>query len=216
MGKASHRGHGGHRGGLGIGGGQVDTGTSGVNDANWGKHLTEDTRGRSGVGCGTGAGFVYFPSPVRLRRLMNASEAMDPISLGLPHRPPFIFVESVDKLEAGALAHCSKTFRRSESFFEGHFPGNAMVPGVLLVEGMAQTAGIAVGGPNKFFLLSAIRSMKFLRPVRPEEPIGFSARKLGAVGGLVQCAVEARVGEQLIAEGQIILTEVLSAQSLPE
>ena len=72
-----------------------------------------------------------------------------------------------------------------------------MVPGVLLVEGMAQTAGIAVGGPNKFFLLSAIRSMKFLRPVRPEEPIGFSARKLGDVGGLVQCAVEARVGEQL-------------------
>jgi len=82
---------------------------------------------------------------------MNASEAMDPISLGLPHRPPFIFVESVDKLEAGALAHCSKTFRKSESFFEGHFPGNAMVPGVLLVEGMAQTAGLAVGGPDKFF-----------------------------------------------------------------
>jgi 3-hydroxyacyl-[acyl-carrier-protein] dehydratase len=165
---------------------------------------------------GTGSGFVYFPSLVRLRRLMNASEAMDPISLGLPHRPPFIFVESVDKLEAGALAHCSKTFRRSESFFEGHFPGNAMVPGVLLVEGMAQTAGIAVGGPNKFFLLSAIRSMKFLRPVRPEEPIGFSARKLGVVGSLVQCAVEARVGPHLVAEGQIILSEVLSAQSLPE
>ena len=103
---------------------------------------------------------------------------MDPITLGLPHRPPFIFVESVDKLEAGRLAQCSKTFRKSESFFEGHFPGNAIVPGVLLVEGMAQTAGIAVGGPDKMFLLAAIRSMKFLRPVRPEEPIGFSARKL--------------------------------------
>ncbi len=147
---------------------------------------------------------------------MNASEAMDPICLGLPHRPPFIFVETVDKLQAGALAHCSKTFRKSESFFEGHFPGNAMVPGVLLVEGMAQTAGIAVGGPDKFFLLAAIRSMKFLRPVRPEEPIGFSARKLGDVGGLVQCAVEARVGQHLVAEGQIILTEVLSPESLPE
>jgi 3-hydroxyacyl-[acyl-carrier-protein] dehydratase len=147
---------------------------------------------------------------------MNASEAMDPISLGLPHRPPFIFVETVDKLQAGALAHCSKTFKKSESFFEGHFPGNAMVPGVLLVEGMAQTAGIAVGGPDQFFLLAAIRSMKFLRPVRPEEPIGFSARKLGVVGGLVQCAVEARVGQHLVAEGQIILTEVLSPESLPE
>jgi 3-hydroxyacyl-[acyl-carrier-protein] dehydratase len=133
---------------------------------------------------------------------------MDPISLGLPHRPPFIFVESVERLEAGSIAECTKTFRKNETFFEGHFPGNAIVPGVLLVEGMAQTAGIAVGGPDKVFLLTAIRSMKFLRPVRPEESIGFSARKMGDVGRLVQCAVEARVGSQLVAEGQIILTEV--------
>src|ERR1700737_777714 len=98
---------------------------------------------------------------------------MDPIPLGLPHRAPFIFIESVDKLEAGSIAECSKTFRKNETFFAGHFPGNAMVPGVLLVEGMAQTAGIAVGGPQKLFLLAAIRSMKFFRPVRPEEPIGF-------------------------------------------
>jgi 3-hydroxyacyl-[acyl-carrier-protein] dehydratase len=142
---------------------------------------------------------------------MNASEAMDPVSLGLPHRPPFIFVDSVDQLEPGSLAECSKTFRKSESFFAGHFPGNAIVPGVLLLEGMAQTAGIAVGGPGKMFLLAAIRSMKFLRPVRPEESINFSARKLGDVGGLVQCSVQARVGQHLVAEGQIILTEVLPA-----
>jgi len=116
---------------------------------------------------------------------------MDPISLGLPHRPPFIFIEAVDKLEPGLSAECSKTFQKNESFFAGHFPGNAIVPGVLLVEGMAQTAGIAVGGPEKVFLLAAIRSMKFLRPVRPEEPIAF----------------EARVGQLLVAEGQIILTE---------
>jgi 3-hydroxyacyl-[acyl-carrier-protein] dehydratase len=155
------------------------------------------------------AAFVYFVSTATLRRTMNAIEAMDPISLGLPHRPPFIFVESVDKLEAGLLAQCSKTFRRTESFFDGHFPGNAIVPGVLLIEGMAQTAGIAVGGPEKMFLLTAIRSMKFLRPVHPEELISFSARALGDVGGLVQCAVEARVGQHLVAEGQIILTKVL-------
>jgi 3-hydroxyacyl-[acyl-carrier-protein] dehydratase len=133
---------------------------------------------------------------------------MDPISLGLPHREPFIFVESVVKLEAGLLAECSKTFRRGESFFAGHFPGNAIVPGVLLVEGMAQTAGIAVGGPGKMFLLTAIRSMKFLRPVRPDETIGFRACKMGDTAGLVQCTVEARVGRDLVAEGQIILANV--------
>src|SRR6202051_2237441 len=125
---------------------------------------------------------------------------MDPISLGLPHRPPFVFIEAVDNLEPGLSAECSKTFQKNESFFEGHFPGNAIVPGVLLVEGMAQTAGIAVGGPQKMFLLAAIRSMKFLRPVHPEETIAFSAHKSGDVGGLVQCAVEARVGQHLVAE----------------
>ena len=134
---------------------------------------------------------------------------MDPISLGLPHRPPFVFIEAVDNLEPGLTAECSKTFQKNETFFAGHFPGNAIVPGVLLVEGMAQTAGIAVGGPQKMFLLAAIRSMKFLRSVHPEETIAFSAHKSGDVGGLVQCAVEARVGQHLVAEGQIILTEVL-------
>jgi 3-hydroxyacyl-[acyl-carrier-protein] dehydratase len=137
---------------------------------------------------------------------------MDPISLGLPHRAPFIFVDSVEKLEGGVAAECTKTFRSSETLFQGHFPGNAIVPGVLLVEGMAQTAGIAMGGPKKLFLLAAIRSMKFFRPVRPEEPIGFVARKLGDVDGLVQCAVEARVGQRLVAEGQIILSEVTTPE----
>lgn len=116
-------------------------------------------------------------------------------------------MESVDRLEAGRLAECSKTFRKTDSLFAGHFPGNAIVPGVLIVEGMAQTAGIAVGAPGKMFLLTAIRSMKFLRLVRPEESLGFRACMVGSVGGLVQCAVEARVGQDLVAEGQIVLTE---------
>jgi 3-hydroxyacyl-[acyl-carrier-protein] dehydratase len=150
---------------------------------------------------------VYFRFAAKVRRAVNVSEAMDPISAGLPHRPPFVFVESVQELESGVCARCSKTFRKSESFFKGHFPGNAIVPGVLLIEGMAQTAGLAIGGPGKMYLLAGIRSMKFLRPVRPDEVIEFRARRLGDIGGLVQCAVEARVGEDLAAQGQIILTE---------
>jgi 3-hydroxyacyl-[acyl-carrier-protein] dehydratase len=139
---------------------------------------------------------------------VNISGATDPIAAGLPHRPPFIFVESVEEIEPGVQARCSKRFRKSEAFFRGHFPGNAIVPGVLLVEGLAQTAGLAVGKPGKTFLLTAIRSMKFLRPVRPDEPIDFVARKMGDIDGLVQCAVEARIGEELAVDGQIVLAEV--------
>jgi 3-hydroxyacyl-[acyl-carrier-protein] dehydratase len=139
---------------------------------------------------------------------------MDPISAGLPHREPFIFVDSVDQLEAGRLAECTKTFRGDEPFFEGHFPGNAIVPGVLIAEGMAQTAGIALGGPGKMFLLTAIRAMKFLRPVRPAELIKFRAERIGAAGSLIQCSVEARVSSEVVAEGQIILAESRSAKEI--
>jgi 3-hydroxyacyl-[acyl-carrier-protein] dehydratase len=137
---------------------------------------------------------------------------MDPKLYGLPHREPFIFIESVDQLEKGVFALCSKSFSAEEPFFKGHFPGNAIVPGVLLTEGMAQTAGIAAGGPGKSYLLTAIRSMKFLRPVRPGESIVFEARKVGDAGGLVQCAVLARIGKETVCEGQIILAESVVQQ----
>src|SRR6202030_2931237 len=102
---------------------------------------------------------------------------MDPISLGLPHRSPFVFVDSVDELEAGQSARCSKTFHRSEAFFEGHLPGNEIVPDVRIIVGMSKTAGIAVCGPRKMFLLAAIPTMKLLREDLPEQSVSFSARK---------------------------------------
>lgn len=130
---------------------------------------------------------------------------MDPLSLGLPHRFPFIFIDEVDRLEPGVQAEARKQFSGEEPFFEGHFPGNPIVPGVLVTEAMAQTAGIAIGGPGKMFLLTAIRAMKFLRPIRPREEIHFWAKRVGEANGLVQCAVEARVNRELVAEGQLIL-----------
>jgi 3-hydroxyacyl-[acyl-carrier-protein] dehydratase len=130
---------------------------------------------------------------------------MDPVSLGLPHRPPFIFIDQVDKLDAGVQAEARKRFGGEEAFFQGHFPGNPIVPGVLVAEAMAQTAGIAIGGPGKMFLLTAIRAMKFLRPIRPREEICLRAERVGEVGGLVQCAVAARIKGELVAEGQLIL-----------
>jgi 3-hydroxyacyl-[acyl-carrier-protein] dehydratase len=138
---------------------------------------------------------------------------MDPSSLGLPHRSPFIFIDEVDKLEPGLLAEARKRFGGEEAFFEGHFPGNPIVPGVLVAEAMAQTAGIAIGGPGKMFLLTAIRAMKFLRPIRPREEIRFRAERVGESGGLVQCAVEARVGGELVAEGQLILAPATFPES---
>jgi 3-hydroxyacyl-[acyl-carrier-protein] dehydratase len=141
---------------------------------------------------------------------------MDPASLGLPHRPPFVFIDEVEKLEIGLQAEARKQFNGEEAFFQGHFPGNPIVPGVLIAEAMAQTAGIAIGGPGKMFLLTAIRAMKFLRAIRPAEEIHFLAKRVGEVGGLVQCAVEARVQGELVAEGQLILAPTSPASLATE
>ena len=77
-----------------------------------------------------------------------------------------------------------------------------------MTEALAQVAGIAIGGPGKSFLLTAIRAMKFLRPVRPEEPIRLVAESLGEINGLVQCGVQASIGSETVAEGQIVLVEL--------
>ena len=132
---------------------------------------------------------------------------VDPVSLGLPHREPFVFVDEVVEVVAGESASCRKTFPADTPFFRGHFPGDPLVPGVILTEALAQTAGIAAGQPGKAFRLSAIKGMKFLAAVRPEETIDLRARKLGSVGGLWQFEVSATVNGKAVAEGAIVLSE---------
>jgi 3-hydroxyacyl-[acyl-carrier-protein] dehydratase len=131
--------------------------------------------------------------------------------LGLPHRPPFVFVREVLHCDAGRAAECSTSFDPADPMFAGHFPGNPLVPGVILTEALAQTAGIAAAsgyatGDAPLFLLSAIRGIKFLRAVRPAEEVILHAEKLAQVDDLMQFAVSATVAGHVAAEGQLVLT----------
>ncbi len=132
--------------------------------------------------------------------------------LGLPHRPPFIFVRKLLARDSGVSAECETEFSKSDPMFAGHFPGDPLVPGVILTEALAQTAGIAAHREDSEsrFLLSAIRQMKFLRPVRPGEKILLRARKLGEVDQLLQFEVEAVVEGKQVAMGQLVLNALKS------
>ena len=135
-------------------------------------------------------------------------------SLGLPHRPPFVFVKELVRCEPGRSAECRTVFTPEEPFFGGHFPGNPIVPGVILTEALAQTAGIAAAsaspsGEGPGFLLSAIRQMKFLAAARPGEAIELRAECIGQSGSLYQFEVTAKVDGRLVASGQIVLSKIL-------
>jgi 3-hydroxyacyl-[acyl-carrier-protein] dehydratase len=131
--------------------------------------------------------------------------------LGLPHRPPFVFVRELLACREGESAECATTFASDDPIFAGHFPDNPLLPGVILTEALAQTAGIAAasGYPDNarpLFLLSAIRAMKFFCAVRPGERIILRAQKLAQVHDLLQFKVEAIVNESAVAQGELVLS----------
>ena len=139
------------------------------------------------------------------------SVSTDETFLGLPHRPPFVFVRELIKCNPGTFAEATTSFAADDPIFAGHFPDNPLVPGVILTEALAQTAGIAAasGWPESsgpLFLLSAIRSMKFFRPVRPGEQIDLRAERLAQVDDLLQFRVDASVNGVRVAEGQLVLS----------
>jgi 3-hydroxyacyl-[acyl-carrier-protein] dehydratase len=137
----------------------------------------------------------------------------------LPHRPPFSFVSEVVSFEAGVL-HAAWLVRGDEDFLRGHFPGDPIVPGVLVLEALAQAAGIHLlaleaamqqddaesGGaraPRAGMLVQS--EIRFRRPVRPPARIELSARSEGGLGALYRFAVEAREGNALVASGSLVL-----------
>ena len=104
----------------------------------------------------------------------------------IPHRHPFLFIDTCEIIVPGEHGTSEKTFSKEEYFFEGHFPQNPIVPGVIIVEAMAQTAGIVVSYKLREFkeksvLFMSVNKAKFRKPILPNDKVSFEVKFINSV-----------------------------------
>ena len=126
----------------------------------------------------------------------------------IPHRDPFLLIDRIVDLEPGVRAVAEHTFTGSEWYQPGHFPGNPIVPGVILVESMAQSATVmAMSLPeyrDGLGLFAGIEEMRFKRMVKPGDIGRFEAVMDRFRRGFARVNVRTFVGDELAAEGVIL------------
>jgi 3-hydroxyacyl-[acyl-carrier-protein] dehydratase len=140
--------------------------------------------------------------------VIRAPFGRDVIETILPHRDPFLFVDEVLELQPGVRIVARKLVRGDEEFFEGHFPGRPIMPGVIMVEALAQASAILVlvvpENRGKLPLFAGIDKVRFKRIVSPGDELILTARAGAAWGQVGKGDVEARVNGELAVRGTLM------------
>ena len=129
----------------------------------------------------------------------------------LPHGPEFRFLDRLTALAPGQSGAGEYLVRGDEPFLRGHFPGQPMFPGVLLVEGAAQLAGVVAQSdpkipPRPGLKLTALRNVKIFGTARPGETIQLEAKITGRLGNLIQAQATAAVAGQTVLSAELTLS----------
>ncbi|HEX3857197.1 MAG TPA: 3-hydroxyacyl-ACP dehydratase FabZ family protein [Verrucomicrobiae bacterium] len=145
---------------------------------------------------------------------MNPDDLQRALNL-LPHGAEFRFLNRLVKLNPGQSGEGEYKIRGDEFFLRGHFPGEPIFPGVLLVEAAAQLAGVvAQSDPNiptlKNLKLTAMRNVKILGAAKPGEIILLETEIIGRLGGLIQAQATASVNGQTVLQAELVLSGELS------
>ena len=124
----------------------------------------------------------------------------------LPHRYPFLLVDRILELQPGQRAKALKNVTINEAFFQGHYPNNPIMPGVLLLEAMAQAAGVVVlpDDTNVVPLFAGVDKAKFRRVVRPGDQVILEVEVIQRRRQVARIQGKAFVDEQLAAEAELL------------
>ena len=126
----------------------------------------------------------------------------------VPHRYPFLLIDRITELEEGKRAVAIKNVTINEPFFQGHFPGHPIMPGVLIVEAIAQVGVVmalrASSPENKIVYFAGIDNVRFRKPVMPGDQLRFEVETIWVRGNLGKMRGKALVDKEVAVEGEFM------------
>jgi beta-hydroxyacyl-ACP dehydratase FabZ len=132
----------------------------------------------------------------------------------IPHRVPFLWIDRIEELEPGARCVAVKLIDPANPIFAGHFPEKPILPGVLIIEAVAQTAGVMLGSATPksaqgVALLAAVNRFKFRKTVTPGQEIRIETTKLTTAGRMACIAGTVYVDGEIVASGELTVVSPL-------
>ncbi|KPU27349.1 hydroxymyristoyl-ACP dehydratase [Caloranaerobacter sp. TR13] len=126
----------------------------------------------------------------------------------IPHRYPFLLVDKIIEIEEGKKAVGIKNVTINEPFFQGHFPGNPIMPGVLIVEAMAQVGAVAVlsleENKDKLAVFTGIDKVRFKKQVKPGDTLRMEVELIALRRGIGKAEAVAYVGDEVACKGTLM------------
>ena len=143
---------------------------------------------------------------------MNISK--DDIKRYLPHREPFLFIDEVVDIKDNEIIHAKKTISEDEYFLEGHFPGNPIFPGVIIIEALGQASGILgfttmnkTPEEGSIYVLAGVDKVRFRRRVRPGDTIDLFSKVVSEKRGIWKFDCRAELDNEIVCTATILCAD---------